>query len=514
MDLSQMSDEELMRIAGQKGPGPGPMNGNVPLMPLDQAQQTRQIFTPDEAIDLSTISDEELMKIAGVTSSAPAPQPSDNFFSRVGADYAKRKNQMQGIADQYVAGDISGLEADTRMGLKYAQILPDVVGEGLVSGFRALPDAVETPIRQGASDVYSYLADSLPGRTIGAAVDLARATPEIRDFAQNHPVAAGRLSSVVDVGNLAAGFVPVKGASAVAAGGNAVAVPAKIAGKVALKTPPVKNATSLARGVVARSPEQLEVASEGMKKAAGGIYNQMRAEGAVLNPSTANGLLMTIDGAVSKNKFIPNLNPKTVSIIDDLAETVRKNNGEIGLDELDQYRRLLTRVGGSEDGVSAMAAKKAIDDIVGNLGSQNLVKGNVKAVNLLQKGRAEYAKASRFDEVASIIIKADGDPNKIKAGLTRFVTNKDNLKGFNVAEIAALKDAARNNISEKLLKMFGKFGIDLGTNLTAGNTIGPLVGGYMASPALPLAGTVARQGQKYMARGKAEKALKAIEARP
>lgn len=474
------------------------------------------VFTPDQGGGLTPERIAELDAYYATQNTASVePQPNgDGFFDRVGAGYAKRKNQMQTIADQYVDGDISKLEADARMGLKYAQILPDVVGEGLVSGFRALPDAIETPIRQGASNVYSAVADTLPGRTVGLAVDLARGA--YSDLEKNHPVAAGRLSSVADAGNLAAAFIPVGGTSAAAATGNALAVPAKVAGK-AVKTavsPAAKNTTSLAKGAMARSPDDLMLASEGMRKAAGGIYKQMRAQGAVLNPATSNRLIMTIDAEVAKNKFIPNLNPKTTSIIDDLAENIKKNNGQIGLDELDQYRRLLGRVGGSEDGVSAMAAKKAIDDMVSSLGAQNLAKGNASAVSLLKKGRAEYAKAARFDEVADIIARADGDPNKIKAGLTRFVTNKDNLKGFNVAEIAALKDAARNNVSEKLLKMFGKFGIDLGTSLTPGNTIAPLVGGYLASPALPLAGTAARQGQKYIARGKAEKALRQIEARP
>jgi hypothetical protein len=448
-----------------------------------------------------------LDEIFGQSQSPNAPQ---NFMERLNGDYNHRLDQMKTIANQKVEGDISGLEANARMGLKYAQLLPDAATETLVSGFRALPDVIQQPIRRGANNVITNIADSPVG-------DLARsAINSYKGFEQNHPIAAGRISSVADVGNLAAGFIPIKGSSAISTAENALAVPAKVTGKVVKRasSPITKNISSVAEGVLARSPEELQAASDLGKTTAGGIYNQMRAQGAVLNASTSNGLLSTITASIAKNKFIPNLNPKTTSIIDDLTENIRANKGEIGLDELDQYRRLLNRVGGSEDGVSAIAAKQAIDGIVENLQAHNLTNGNSSAVSLLKRGRSEYAKASRFDEVANLLIKADGDPNKIKTGLTRFVSNKENLKGFNLSEIAALKDAARNNVSEKLLKMFGKFGIDLGTSMTPGNTIGPLVGGYLASPALPLAGTVARQGQKYIARGKAEKALKIIGERP
>jgi hypothetical protein len=151
------------------------------------------------------------------------------FTSRVSNDYKRRTGQMSEIADQYAKGDISGLEANARMGLKYAQILPDTVTEGLVSGFGALPDAIEQPIRKGASDVAGYIADSAVG-------DVARNyAGAYKGFEQNHPVAAGRINSILDVGNLAAPFVPIKGKSAIAAIADTTQDTAKLGAKGAEK---------------------------------------------------------------------------------------------------------------------------------------------------------------------------------------------------------------------------------------------------------------------------------------
>lgn len=269
-----------------------------------------------------------------------------------------------------------------------------------------------------------------------------------------------------------------------------------------------------ARGLTARSPEALQETANTMKSASGNLYNQMRKEGAVFNQQKTGSIVSNIDKAITSQQFIPQLNPKTLAIVDHLKEA--SATGTLGLNELDQYRRLLTRVGSSEDGVSAGAARRAIDDAVNSAAPADLVNGDTKAIQLLNKGRADYARSSRFEDVSDILVKANGDANKIKSGLTRFVSNDDNLRGFSMAEKAALKKAANTGIGENILKAFGKFGFDFSKSGT-GNTVLPalLAGGGMAGVpgGVPLAvgGTIARQAQKYIARGKAENALRAIE---
>lgn len=297
-------------------------------------------------------------------------------------------------------------------------------------------------------------------------------------------------------GGLTGGAIPVAGAAL-----NSVAGGAK----------------NIAKGLFADNPEVLGDIADDMKSSAGDIYNQMRQEGATFNPAKSGDIISGIDTALQQNKFIPNLNPKTLAIVDDLKDAASK--GTLGLDDLDQYRRLLGRVGGSEDGVSAGTVRKAIDDAVNSTKPTDLVNPNSSnAINLLNQGRAAYSQASRFEAISDVLAKANGDPNRIKSGLTRFLANDNNTRGFNDAEMSALKDAANTGIGENILKAFGKFGIDFSKSGT-GNTVLPAlmslgkVGGASLVPGgIPaVAGaTLMRQGQKYIARGKAQNLLDTI----
>lgn len=286
----------------------------------------------------------------------------------------------------------------------------------------------------------------------------------------------------------------------------------------ALVQPNPTTGNSLIKGITARNPEELNQASSGLKSNAGGIYTDMRKAGAILNENSASSLSQTIDNALSKNLFIPQLNPKTLGIVQHLKDEISKGAG-IGLDQLDQYRRLLLRVGGSEDGVSAGMVRKAIDNSVNQLTDADLSQGGREAIDLLNKGRASYAQAAKFEELSDLVAKANGDPNKIKAFLSRFVNDDSNLIGHSPDEINAIRYAANTGMGENLLKAFGKFGFDFGKNGT-GNTVLPVlaslgkVGGAALVPGgIPVvaAGTLARHGYKYIARGKAEKMLDYVQ---
>ena len=295
---------------------------------------------------------------------------------------------------------------------------------------------------------------------------------------------------------------------------------AGLAGGPAVARGVVGKGQTIAKGATARSPEALEIQAEKMATAAGDLYGKMRDVGAVFNETKTQNIVGSIEKALTDQHFIPELNPKTTAIVGAISKAAEE--GSLGLDQLDQYRRLLGRIANTEDGVSAGIVRRTIDDAVNSVKTYDLAQGTEEAVNLLNKGRSEFAKASRFEEIADLVRKADGDANKIKSNFQRFVLNKDLKRmGFNQDEIKAINNAAKNGVGEKLMKMFGKFGIDLGSSLTPGNTALPVLAG-MAGTGLgsgPLGaaiiggGTAARQLQKYLARGKAEEALKLIEGR-
>jgi hypothetical protein len=274
-------------------------------------------------------------------------------------------------------------------------------------------------------------------------------------------------------------------------------------------------AGNMGRGLIARSPDKLEATAEKMLRNAGNTYTKMREIGATFNPEKTKSIISDISNAVNSNQFIPELNPKTKAIVDHISEAAQE--GTLGLDQLDQYRRLLGRIGQTEDGVSAGAVRRAIDNAVNTARKADLSSGTPEAITLLQNGRADYARASRFEDVSDVVRGANGDPNKTKAALSRFVL-KEPLKkmGYSTQEINALKDAAHTGVGENLLKAFGKLGFDFSKTGT-GNTIIPALltgtsfSGNPIGAGIAGAATLARQGQKYLARGKAENALRLIE---
>lgn len=132
-----------------------------------------------------------------------------DFGERMAQNYQTRIGRMQESADAYVAGEQTGAETYAQQALQFAQLAPDVASEGFVSGFRALPDFIEQPIRQGASNVYSSVANTDFGRTVG---DLAsNVFGAYTDFAENNPRAARNIGAVGNLGNLALAVTPIKG---------------------------------------------------------------------------------------------------------------------------------------------------------------------------------------------------------------------------------------------------------------------------------------------------------------
>lgn len=270
----------------------------------------------------------------------------------------------------------------------------------------------------------------------------------------------------------------------------------------------IKGTKDVVTGIRARDAEELASQAMGQKSAAGALRGKMADIGAVISPNKAQELQNNLDDALKGLDLIPELSPKTTAIVNRIRDAASGTDG-LELNKLDQYRRLL-RSAGNEDSVAASAVRKALDNTVNSLTPNDFTQGGTDAVKYLNAFRRDYTQASKFENISDILVKADGDPNRIKAGLTRFLNNKDNLRGFTTNELSALQEAARSSAPEKVLKMFGKFGIDLGSSLTPGNTIGPVVGGYM-NPLVPVAGTASRQTQKYLARGKAENLLQLIE---
>jgi len=283
----------------------------------------------------------------------------------------------------------------------------------------------------------------------------------------------------------------------------------------------VAGAKNIASGYGARNADELAEAATGIKSASSKLYQRMRDIGAVFTPQSKADIFGKISKEVSSDGPLnQGLHGSTMSLLDDLNEAAQKS--DFGLEELDQYRRLFSRIPRTnpEDVRKASIVIDALDDAVNDLSENAFSKGGKDAVNALNSARKEYNRFSKFDRLAKIIQETGGDANKIKSSLQRFVNNPKKTRGFSQEEIKAIQEAARNSTGEGLLKMAGKFGIDLGSSLSVGNAGLPaLLGAATAvgssagvGAGAVAAGTVARQAHKWLARGKVENILKLIES--
>lgn len=477
-----------------------------------------------EELELLELEEQEAMALGQVQ------QPQEQgFFDRVGSDYQQRAKSYGDIEQEYISGNQSLPETAVQLTGQAAGFVNDVAGEGLKSlghGISSVtPDFIEQPIRQAGRYVFDRVADSAVG-------DLARSAVQgYQGFAKEHPRAARNIEAATNIGGLVGAATPIKGTSLIdtaasTAGKGAKAVAKTAAAPIVSGTKAVAKGTKTAwHGAFARTAEDLEEVSGTLKKNASNLYNKSREAGAVISAERSTKLVDDIERAVAgSGKMNARLHGDTLSVLDDLRKA--QQAGEIGLEELDQYRQLLNDVvnkntdaikGANPDAFKASIAIDKLDDAVEKLSPQDIVSGDASAIGLLQQGREEWKKFRKFQAVSNIIKQADGDPNRLKAAMQRFVNKPKNLRGFSEKERQALRAAAKNTAPEKLLKAFGKFGFDLGSSMTAGNTAlpaltigGGIVAGGSTAP-LVITGTIARQLQKALGRGKAEEVLKIIQ---
>jgi hypothetical protein len=282
-------------------------------------------------------------------------------------------------------------------------------------------------------------------------------------------------------------------------GGAGVAIPTAIQAGV-------KGTKTSLLGARARDADELQEASQSLKKDAVAIKNRAELSKISLNPDETANLVSNLENALTGVKLIPEFTPKTIGVIRTIKEDIDK--GSISLNDIDQYRRLL---GGAraEDSVAASEVRKAIDNTLNSLSDQGRTGDSVR---LLNEFRKEYTQAAKFSDVADVIKSAGGDRNKIKTKLAAFMRNEDNTRGWSEAEKAALKDAAERSTGENILNSLGRFGFDKNNiafpTITAG---GSILAPQIAMP-LVVAGSAARQAGKFLARGKAEKLLQIIES--
>lgn len=278
---------------------------------------------------------------------------------------------------------------------------------------------------------------------------------------------------------------------------------------------------SAARGLSVRGAEELGQAAAQQKAVGSALYKKMRDAGAILSNNTSNKIVNRIDTSIkSTGKLNDRLHGDTLSVMEDFRGAAQK--GDLSLEELDQFRQLFqdsvrkNTVNGmaNPDAQRSQQAIKVLDRLVSGLGDKSLQKGDIAAVKALQQGRKEWAKYRRFETLQDLIVKAGGDPNKIKSSLTRFANNKKNVVGWSAEEKQALANASKMTGGEQILKGLGRFGIEPNNVFlpAVGGGLSAIAGSGVAGAYGVAAGTASRQLYKLIARDKAEQLLRVIES--
>jgi hypothetical protein len=489
--------------------------------------------------DLSNLTDEELLALAG-----PQQAPAKDIS-------ALSDKELLAMAGQQTPRDPSFLERLGRAGIpeRGTGILPSrealsSVGEAALEIGPGLGELAVGAVQRGAEvlgqEDFSRRLGQQQAREREALTPTQKAGRVAGQIIGTAPIAAGGalLPGVVKGAGAISALTPTEEGTAEAAvkqigtgigAGLATLGVLKGTGAAAVKVKQLsqEGIKRVKAGLGAKTVEELGEAATRLKEKSSNVYQAMRDIDASITQKAGTKLVTNLDDTLTKSgKLNPRLHGDTLSVVRDIRGAAQK--GDIGLEELDQYRQLLnqvttknTDIAGSvnADGQKATLLINKLDDLVEGLKPNDLGVGGKQATELLSQARSDWKTFKKFQKITNVVEKAGGDPNRTKAAFQRFVANKKNLRGFTKDERDALIFAAENTGGEKILKTLGKFGIDLGTSLTPGNTFlpaasvfaGALSGSAGGGVATAAAGTAARSLQKLVASGKVDDALRLIQ---
>lgn len=301
-------------------------------------------------------------------------------------------------------------------------------------------------------------------------------------------------------------------------------------------------AESLKNGWNATTKEGLDTIENSMRDNASGLYDKMADIGANISPNGTAKIASNINTALKESigSLDPVAHAGTISKLKSLEETINQapvsgnmpegnvsilgglqdvsGKGEISLKRIDQIRRTLSDINPLDKGdvKAAGIVRNALDDSLTNLTPEDLTNGSKEAVDLLESARAQSSQYKKFEMISNILKDADGDPVKIKNGLNTLLKTRNEMKiaGFSDDELGTLETAAKSSNAETMMKGLGAIGFKPIKNpFTAGGETLALLTGHLNPAAVGAiaTGTVTNQLAKYMARGKAEQFIQALQ---
>lgn len=271
---------------------------------------------------------------------------------------------------------------------------------------------------------------------------------------------AGPGSLALRVGAGVAGAVGSEGAGQAAEGTN-YEIPARLAGGLA---------GGLLAGKVAglNTPRVANATVEDLKDAASAGYQHPDVAALQIHPAAATQLSQNIESTLLKNGVDDIVAPQTAKIIDRLKAP--RFGPSTTIEDLDGARKALGNVAPAEMRAAAIA-RKEIDNYLGNVPQSDLIAGNAAKANaILLDARANYAAASRAEEVQRALNNADINASSAYSGgnlnnatrqtLKPLLKRRENFsaQGYSPEEIDQLSRAVRGTFTGNVARGLGKMG--------------------------------------------------------
>ncbi len=452
------------------------------------------------------ITQQQLMQIVGKTQQATEEPKS--MLQRMGSDIQERGQQSREAQAAYDQGK-QGL-ARTRLqqfGLAGAGTIGDVVGEGVVGGWNALPDILTDPFEQTGKMVAEPFKHV--GSTIGKGIMMSPLGDVIKEnaiaakeLAERNPERARDISAAFNVANL----IPIGAGLKTVATGVERAIP--VLGKDL-----VKAGSALEKAGEAKSLAK-QVGKENLQKWSKESYKAV-ADAGDIHPEYFDKFLDTAKMVMPESAHAQAAFGKGAA--SDFVQSMEKFRGKpISFNAVQELDKGLAnditkayRAGDNEEAARLIGIKSALSDTIDKLPEVS------KEYN---KAKGLFAASARQNRVDSIIENAqftDNPSTAIRTGFRQLSKEiKKNPRGWTKEEIKAINHASKFGLRTGALKIGGSRLISGIVGATGGGAAGGIPGAILGT-AIGEGGAVPmRAAATALQTGRANKVTKEIMKRP
>lgn len=401
---------------------------------------------------------------ATFTTPAQAAAQGEGFISRAGQDLGQRAGRLGQTAKRQLGGEQSLASSGLQLAGETIGGLGDLVAQGAVSGFRALPDIVENPIRQVAGAALGALG-SLPsagGGTLAQAIpqEIANLGDGFSQFEAQNPVIGANLRALGNVASVAA--PPLRAEKALRAGAGAVK----------------KSGEGIVQKASDLIPEASEVSVENLSRQASAAYDVAESSGAKIKPALLNDAADEFDALIKPDGKVSEVVAQEVSFdgqkqLQQLRNVFdRLRDDSISIKDYNELDKTLTQIlresslQSDKGGLNRVGSQ--IKDVQENVRSRlidagdEVLEGSSDGIETLKKARDLYSAQARLREIEDAVYIATQtgfkQPKTALQTQMRGILRKirsGKLKGFKENEISAIEKAADGGRITEITDLFG-----------------------------------------------------------